>query len=160
VIVQYMPASDLRGAPVMSSGLTGAQTYARVYAIEPATPAARGESIAKAAHGAARVIVATYVRRIEGEGRFAMANPVAQWLDTLATHEHVVVVSFGNPYLLRQFPSVGSYLVTYGVADVLEQAAADALLGRAAITAHVPVSLPGFFALGDGIQRDAVAATR
>jgi beta-N-acetylhexosaminidase len=160
VVVQYMPASELRAGSVFSARLRAALPDSRVYAIDPATPAARLDSIARAAHGAARVIVATYVRRIEGEGRFAMANPVAQWLDTLATHEHVVVVSFGNPYLLRQFPNVGSYLVTYGVADVLEQAAADALLGRAAITAHVPVSLPGFFALGDGIQRDAVAATR
>jgi len=68
------------------------------------------------------------------------------------------VVSFGNPYLIRQFPSVGTYLVTYGVADVLEDAAADALLDRAPITGRIPVSLPGFFVRGDGIQRRAASA--
>jgi len=70
------------------------------------------------------------------------------------------VVSFGNPYLIRQFPSVGTYLATYGVADVIEAAAADAVLGRAPITGRVPVSLPGFFTRGDGIQREAVTASR
>jgi len=70
------------------------------------------------------------------------------------------VVSFGNPYLIRQFPSVSSYLVTYGVADVLESAAADALLGRAPITGRIPVSLPGFFTRGDGIQRSTVTAVQ
>jgi hypothetical protein len=51
-------------------------------------------------------------------------------------------------------------MVTYGVADVLESAAADALLGRAPITGRVPVSLPGFFTRGDGIQRRAATATQ
>jgi beta-N-acetylhexosaminidase len=113
------------------------------------------DSITLAVRGADRVIIATYVRRIEGEGRFAIPDPIAQFIDSLASHERAIVVSFGNPYLIRQFPSVGSYLVTYGVADVLERAAADAILGRAPITAKVPVSLPGFFTIGDGLQRDA-----
>ncbi len=97
--------------------------------------------------------MATYVRRIEGEGRFAIPERVAAWIDTLATRERVVVVSFGNPYLIRQFPAVSSYLVTYGVADVLERSAAAALLGRSPITGVVPVSLPGFFTRGEGLRR-------
>ena len=64
-----------------------------------------------------------------------------------------MVVSLGNPYLLRPFPHVGTYLVTYGVADVLERAGARAALGRAPISGTIPVSLPGFFSRGDGIHR-------
>ena len=156
VLVQYMPESELRAGRVFSAQLRGARPDTRVYEVGPSTPAVTLDSITQAAHGADRVIVATYVRRIEGEGRFAIPAPIASWLDVLATREHVVVVSFGNPYLIRQFPSVGSYLVTYGVADVLEQAAANAVLGRGAITATVPVSLPGFFSRGDGLRRDGV----
>ena len=66
---------------------------------------------------------------------------------------HVVVDANGNPYLIRQFPSVGTYLTTYGVGDALEYAAAQAVLGRAPITGKSPVSLPGFFARGDGLTR-------
>jgi beta-N-acetylhexosaminidase len=106
------------------------------------------------------VIVATYVRRIEGEGRVAIPTPVASWIDSLAARERVIVVSLGNPYLIRQFPRVGTYAVTYGVSDALERAAARAVLGRASITGTVPVSLPGFFTRGDGIQRDVVAGIR
>jgi beta-N-acetylhexosaminidase len=104
------------------------------------------------------VIIATHVRRIEGEGRVAIPTPIASWMDSLAARERVVVVSFGNPYLIRQFPRVGTYAVTYGVADVFERAAARAVLGLAPITGTVPVSLPGFFARGDGIQRGVVDA--
>jgi beta-N-acetylhexosaminidase len=70
----------------------------------------------------------------------------------LAQRRNVIVVSFGNPYLIGQFPRVGGYLVTYGVSDDLERAAAMALLGRSPITGTVPVSLPGFFRRGDGFR--------
>ena len=97
--------------------------------------------------------MATYVRRVEGEGRFVIPRHIAEWIDSLAGRERVIVVSLGNPYLLKQFPHVGTYLVTYGVADVLERAGARAALGRAVISGTIPVSLPGFFARGDGIHR-------
>jgi len=153
VLVQYMPETELRAGRTLAAAVRQALPQSRGFKIGPNVSATTLDSIAHAAAGADRVIVATYVRRIEGEGRFAIPAHVAAWIDTLATRERVVVVSLGNPYLIRQFPSVGSYLVTYGVADVLERAAAAALLGQAPITGTVPVSLPGFFARGDGIRR-------
>jgi beta-N-acetylhexosaminidase len=65
----------------------------------------------------------------------------------------VIVASFGNPYLIRQFESVGSYVIAYGVSDDLERAAALGLIGRAPITGRSPVGLPGSFGAGDGIRR-------
>ncbi len=157
VLVQYMPETELRAGRAFAATIRQALPQSRAFKIGPAVPMATLDSIARDVRGADRVIVATYVRRIEGEGRFAMPAHIAAWIDTLSTHERVVVVSLGNPYLIRQFPRVGSYLVTYGVADVLERAGAAAVLGRAPITGTVPVSLPGFFARGDGIRRDLVA---
>ena len=55
--------------------------------------------------------------------------------------------------VIRQFPRVGSYLATYGRGEAVERAAARAVAGRAPITGRAPISLPGFFARGDGIQR-------
>jgi len=158
VLVQYMPPSELRAGRVFSSRLRSAMRGMKTFDVSPSTDSTTLAAIAAAVHGADRVIVATYVRRIEGEGRFAIPAPIATFIDSLSALERAVVVSFGNPYLIRQFPSVGTYLVTYGVADVLEDAAADALLDRAPITGRIPVSLPGFFVRGDGIQRRAASA--
>jgi beta-N-acetylhexosaminidase len=160
MIVQYMPETELRAGRTFAAAIRRGIAGARAFKIGPNVPAATLDSIARAVAGADRVIVATYVRRIEGEGRFAIPEHVAAWIDTLATRERVIVVSLGNPYLLRQFPDVRTYLVTYGVADALERAAADAVLGRAPITGTIPVSLPGFFSRGDGIRKEAVAAGR
>ncbi|MBC8087541.1 MAG: endonuclease/exonuclease/phosphatase family protein [Phycisphaerae bacterium] len=155
VLVQYMPETELRAGKVFAAevrqGAGAGQT--RVYKVGPTTAAATFDSIALASRGADRVIVATYVRRIEGEGRFAVPQNIAAWIDELSTRERVIVVSLGNPYLIRQFPRVRTYLVTYGVADVLERAGARAAMGRSAVTGTIPVSLPGFFKRGDGIRR-------
>ena len=104
------------------------------------------------------VIVSTHVRTIEGAGRFAVAPAVAQWIDTLATRARLTVVANGNPYVIRQFPRVQSYVVTYGVGEALERAAAHAIAGSAPITGHSPISLPGFFVRGDGLARSAINA--
>jgi beta-N-acetylhexosaminidase len=153
VLVQYMPETELRAGRVFAAEVRQLGSRVRAFKIGPATSSATLDSIARDARGADRVIVATYVRRIEGEGRVALPAQIAGFIDTLAMREKVVVVSLGNPYLIRQFPHVGTYLVTYGVADVLERAGARAALGRAPVTGTVPVSLPGFFTRGDGIKR-------
>jgi len=66
----------------------------------------------------------------------------------------VIGISFGNPYLLQSFPSLRTYMVAYGDMPSLQQAAARALLGEIDITGKLPISLPGLYARGTGIQPD------
>lgn len=153
LVVQYMPETELKAGRVFGPTMQSAAKGMRVVKISPATGRAQLDALASAADSADRVVVALYVRRIEGEGRFAVPAPVAAWVDSVARRKPTVVVAYGNPYMIRQFPSVGSYLVTYGVSDDLERAAANALLGRGAISGRAPISLPGFFTVGDGVQR-------
>jgi len=152
-VVQYMPETELRAGKIFGGDIRSVIPGARVIKISPATSVTDLDSVTRQVSGADRVIVAAYVRRIEGEGRPAVPPHIAKWIDELARKEKVVVVALGNPYLIRQFPSVQTYLVTYGVSDALERAAAAAVLGRAPITGTTPVSLPGFFRRGDGIKR-------
>jgi len=53
--------------------------------------------------------------------------------------------------LLSSFPNLQTYLVAYGDMPSLQQAAARAVFGRAAITGKLPISLPGLYARGTGI---------
>jgi beta-N-acetylhexosaminidase len=157
-VVQYMPETELRAGKIFGNELRAAFPQARVIKISPATSATDLDSVTRQVAGADRVIVAAYVRRIEGEGRPAVPPHIAKWIDDLAKKEKVVAVALGNPYLIRQFPSVSTYLVTYGVGDALERAAAAVVLGRAPAVGTAPVSLPGFFRRGDGIKRDAAGS--
>jgi beta-N-acetylhexosaminidase len=153
VVIQYMPETELKAGRQMQAEIQRAVRGARVFKITPRSGRAELDSIGRVAAGADRVIVAAYVRRVEGEGRTSIPAHIASWIDALAARERLVMISLGNPYLIRQFPRVRSYMVTFGVGDALERAAARAVLGASPITGRSPVGLPGFFSRGDGIAR-------
>jgi beta-N-acetylhexosaminidase len=73
----------------------------------------------------------------------------------LAKQQPVIVISFGSPYFLLDFPDVQNYLCAYGdYVDSVpsQQAVARALLGEISITGKLPVTLPGLHPRGQGIQ--------
>jgi len=67
----------------------------------------------------------------------------------------VIAISFGNPYLLQNYPGLRTYLVAYGDMPSLQQAVARGLLGEIDIVGKLPISLPGSYARGTGIQLKA-----
>jgi len=121
--------------------------------LSPRSGKAELDSLARVAHAADRIVVYTYTRTLEGEGRLAIPSTIADFVAGLAATGKLVVVAGGNPYQIRQMPTIPSYLVTYGRGEALERAAARALLGRHAIGGRSPVTLPGFFVRGDGLVR-------
>jgi beta-N-acetylhexosaminidase len=67
----------------------------------------------------------------------------------------VIGISFGNPYLLQNYPGLRAYIVAYGDMPSLQHAAARALLGEIDIVGKLPISLPGLYPRGTGIQLKA-----
>jgi beta-N-acetylhexosaminidase len=77
----------------------------------------------------------------------------ARALTTLiAAKAPIVGISFGNPYLLQNFPGLRTYIVAYGDMPHLQHAVARALLGEIDIVGKLPISLPGLYPRGTGIQ--------
>ena len=70
----------------------------------------------------------------------------------IAEKKRMIGISFGNPYLLQSFPGLRAYVVAYGDMPSLQQAVARALLGEIDITGKLPISLPGLYPRGTGIQ--------
>lgn len=103
------------------------------------------------------VIASLYGRVRTGQARsVGLPEPGAQALQTLIDRKAPVIgISFGNPYLLSSFPKLQTYLVAYGDMPSLQEAAAEALLGRSDITGRLPISLPGLYPRGTGIQLKA-----
>ncbi|HKY30082.1 MAG TPA: glycoside hydrolase family 3 N-terminal domain-containing protein, partial [Pyrinomonadaceae bacterium] len=100
------------------------------------------------------VIASLYGRVRSGQARsVGLPEPGAKALSTLLTRKAPVVgISFGNPYLLQNFPELRTYIVAYGDMPSLQQAAARALVGEIDMTGRLPITLPGLYPRGTGIQ--------
>jgi beta-N-acetylhexosaminidase len=116
--------------------------------------------IAKAIESAGRarlVIVSMYGRVRTGQARsVALPEPGTKALNELLKRKAPLIgISFGNPYLLGSFPGLQTYLVAYGDMPSLQEAMARALLGQIDIAGRLPISLPGLYPRGTGIQLKA-----
>jgi len=108
--------------------------------------------------GAADVVIASLYGRVRtGQARsVGLPEPGAKALNALLeSNAKVIGISFGNPYLLQNFPSMRTYMVAYGDMPSLQHAVARALLSEIDITGRLPISLPGLYPRGNGIQMKA-----
>ncbi|HEX5834849.1 MAG TPA: glycoside hydrolase family 3 N-terminal domain-containing protein [Pyrinomonadaceae bacterium] len=85
---------------------------------------------------------------IPESGAKALAN-------VLAAKKPTIGISFGNPYLLQNFPALRTYVVAYGDMQSLQHAVARAMMGQIDVTGKLPISLPGLYPRGTGIQLKA-----
>jgi len=118
--------------------------------------------VRKAIEGAGRanlVVVSMYGRVRTGQARsVALPEPGMKALNELIDRQVPLIgISFGNPYVLLSFPKLQTYLVSYGDMPSLQEATARALLGQIDITGRLPISLPGLYPRGAGIQLKARA---
>ena len=116
--------------------------------------------VAKAIDKASRadvVIVSMYGRVRTGQARsVALPEPGTNALNQLIEkNARLIGISFGNPYILMSFPNLKTYLVAYGDMPSLQEAAAESLLGKNDIKGRLPISLPGMYPRGTGIQLKA-----
>ncbi|HMS39637.1 MAG TPA: glycoside hydrolase family 3 N-terminal domain-containing protein [Pyrinomonadaceae bacterium] len=69
----------------------------------------------------------------------------------LKTDKTVVNIAFGNPYLLKNFPDMKTYIVAYGDMRSLQGATADALSGKIGFKGKLPITV-GNYPIGTGLK--------
>ena len=72
--------------------------------------------------------------------------------ELLQTDKKIISLSFGNPYLLNNFPEMKTYIVAYGDMASLQRAAARALVGEIDFKGKLPITV-GKYKSGTGISR-------
>ena len=104
---------------------------------------------------AADVVLASLYGRVRSGQKLSVGIPEtgARALSAaIAAKKPIVGISFGNPYLLQGFPGLRTYIVAYGDMPSLQQAVARALMGEIDVVGKLPISLPGLYPRGTGIQ--------
>jgi beta-N-acetylhexosaminidase len=152
-VITVVPDNDPQAGTWFTAEMRSGGARVRATRLSPRAQRRELDSLARVVRRADRVVVYSYTRTLEGEGRLAIPTPIAGFITRIAATRKLIVVAGGNPYQIRQMPKIPTYLVTYGRGEALERAAARAILGTNPIDGRTPVSLPGHFTRGDGLTR-------
>lgn len=124
----------------------------RIFPLDPLVPQIEIDAILRKASGCGQNIIAAFASVSAYRGSVALAGNFTSLVTTLLGGEAPVsFVSFGNPYLIRSFPSVNAYIATFSTSQTAETAVAKALFGEIQPHGKLPVSIPGYAKAGDGI---------
>jgi CubicO group peptidase (beta-lactamase class C family) len=112
------------------------------------------QQIIEKTDSAKTVIVGIFVRWGSFRGTVSLPDTTAKFLNQLLKKDKpMAVIAFGSPYLLRQIPEAPSYLCAYQTDPFAVSAAIRALFGEIPLAAKLPVSIPGLYNIGDGIEK-------
>jgi beta-N-acetylhexosaminidase len=112
------------------------------------------EAFAKAAT-AETVVLALFSRLVDRKGSVGLEQghiDLIRKLAALPDGPKIVAVSFGSPYLLREFPEVDAYLCLYKDTPETQATAARALAGEMDVNGKLPVSIPDLYPIGHGLE--------
>jgi len=99
-------------------------------------------------------IIPVFSKVLYKTGTVGIPQENVDMLDSLLLrNKKVVVISFGNPYLLKGFPDVDGYLCTYGDSNFSIDAALKALNGEIPFKGKLPITISAQYKFGFGINK-------
>lgn len=104
-----------------------------------------------------KVIFSVYLRPLLGmEVQDKMSDSFIQFVKDLQSEDkEVILVSFGELEVLSDLPELSTFMMAWSGQDVMQRAAAKAILGINPISGHLPINLPPFHKRGDGLERES-----
>ena len=103
-----------------------------------------------------QVVIAIHLAPLLGQYPFAvdLPEPFVAFVEALEDRgKGPVVVSFGKQTVLDALPDLGSFMLGWSGAGVMQEAVGRALLGTSDISATLPLALPPHHSVGDGERR-------
>jgi beta-N-acetylhexosaminidase len=155
-ILHLVLSSDIRNDAIQGwpeEELEARRIPADTVSLGPEVSEATARRIETDAAGYTHVLASAFVRVRGGKGSVDMSESHARLLSALAAAGRpVILVSFGSPYLLRQAPEVPVYVCAFSSAESSQRAAVGALFGEYAVGGKLPVTLPGLYPMGYGLE--------
>ncbi len=121
--------------------------------IDPRTSEGEIREIIEMAEKSRTVIAGIFVRWGSHKGSVSLPDTTVKLLDEFfKIDKPMAVASFGSPYVIRQLPEIPSYICAYGTAPLAVASGVKAMFGEIPFQGKLPVSIPGYFNIGDGLQ--------
>ena len=102
-------------------------------------------------------IVSLFMKVRTASGRIGMPENLRVFANRLRDlRTPTVVIAFGSPYTIANMPNAKGIVCAYGDSEVLVDACAEAIFGETDVHGELPVSIPGQFTFGDGLDLNKV----
>jgi len=123
--------------------------------VSPLTRSSVFDDLLKRAQNVDRVVISVYIRPQMGVDQYTeMSAEFLKFVSELRVAGiDVVVISFGKLTLLDNLPEIDTLMMAWSEQDVMQRAAARALLGAVPISGKLPLNLPPFHKRGEGLSR-------
>lgn len=129
--------------------------YARVETIhiDPTSNDLDFDGALKKVKTAGLILCPIFTKARSGSGKFGLPDEITGFLKSLtAVGTPTVVIAMGSPYILDSIPNANAYICSYSDCEPITEATVEALFGEIAISGKLPVTVPGMFAYGSGIE--------
>jgi len=151
--ISYSRESDLRAGRAFNQTLRGTYPRLRTERVARGTDPAQYQRLSVQAREYDLVVISSYVAAVASSNSRSLPDPMLDLIHSLERDDvpHVVV-SFGSPYLIRDFPDVAAFVSAWSGSQASQRAAAQALFGRREFTGRLPTSLSDLYPLGHGLK--------
>lgn len=121
--------------------------------IDPRSNDAEYESALGTAKGADLIICQLNLFTRSGEMTGFISRKQKEFLTRAFTlGKPVILISFGNPYIVMDLPKVDAYVCAYSDAEVMQQAVAEVLFAESSAEGKLPITIPGVYKFGEGVE--------
>jgi len=142
---------------IVQSELQRSLKYSSAWILDNTDLASTYDNVLASIPDSAEVIINIFSRVKMNKDRVLLPPIQSAFVDSISRKTpNLIVTSFGTPYLIRAFPDIPTYLVTYSNQKEMQRALAKALLGKANITGTLPITIPGIAKRGNGLKRNGI----
>lgn len=154
-VVAYGDENNTTIGVPFAAALRAGGAQVRFHRLYPASGPASFDSVRASVAANGTVVFAVSARPVAWQpSAVNLPAAVAALVDSLArSPARVLTIAFGSPYVLGQVPNTNAYLLAWAENEMVQRAAADAVLGRAGIDGRLPVALPPWLSIGAGLTR-------
>jgi beta-N-acetylhexosaminidase len=94
-------------------------------------------------------------------GRTNLSESQLNFINRLVqTGVPVIMIALGNPYSVMGLDLPDAYLAAYSTTEASQAASVDAVFGSAAVAGRLPITIPGMYQMGDGLDLQQIAPRR
>jgi len=138
---------------IMKSSLRQRTTKVTFRTIDSRTNNEEFQETVETAQSSDLIICGTFIGVSAWRGTVNLDEKNTEYLKNLLSLEKpFILISFGNPYILRQFPEIDAYFACYGRETVMQSAVIKAIFGESDISGKLPISISEEFPSGTGVE--------